>query len=368
MISARADFGGGPEHVRKVLVNLQDQVDFYVACPRDYPYWDIYAELLGTGRLLEIPHRAFHFKTALTLAKACKVHGITLIHSHGKGAGIYSRVVGWISGMPVIHTPHGLHLERYGSFGRWMYLAIEKYLSGPFSKVIFVSPSEKDNAVNRFRIWRGKGVVIINGVADVDDAEVSRWRTEVRAELSLDEATPVVITVSRFDPAKNMQEAVSVAEELKDMVFVWIGDGEGQTEVEEALRKRGIINVKMLGARSDVIRLLSSADMYLSTSLREGMPIAVLEAMSVGLPIVASRVVGNVDVVNDGKNGFLYSSGHPAEAAALLSQLKETELRMKMGVESLRLQRNQYSATVMARNIYSEYLNVVEAKENRSCA
>jgi len=367
MISARADFGGGPEHIRKIIECLRDKVDIYVACPNDLPYWSLYSLLVGEERMLEIPHRAFNLKSALDLVKACRLHKIDIIHSHGKGAGIYSRIIGKLTKTPVIHTPHGLHIERYGRIGRWVYLSIERYLSGPFRKIIFVSPSERDNAENKFRIWRGKGVVIINGVTDADGVSVAKWRSEVRNEFAIDTKTLVVGTVSRFDPAKNMLEAVSVAQRQKEMVFVWVGDGEGRVEVEKAISERGLTNIRILGARGDVLRILSACDMYLSTSLREGMPIAVLEAMSVGLPIVASRVVGNVDVVRDNVNGFLYTLGNPDEAASYLSQLGSEELRKKMGDESLALQRGQYSATVMAEAIYSEYLKIAQTEGMQPC-
>jgi len=87
IISSRADYGGGPEHIYKLISLLHEEVIFYVACPIDIPYWHRYSELLTVNNLFEIPHRKFSIKYLLALRTFTKNNKIDIIHSHGKGAG-----------------------------------------------------------------------------------------------------------------------------------------------------------------------------------------------------------------------------------------------------------------------------------------
>ena len=104
---------------------------------------------------------------------------------------------------------------------------------------------------------------------------------------------------------------------------------------------------------------LFNSDIFLSTSLYEGLPISVLEAMSVGLPILASKVIGNIDTIEDGKSGYLYDLGDVHQAANIINKImNDQKLKEKLGKASKIRQRKFFSCSNMCSehfNLYSKY-------------
>jgi hypothetical protein len=147
MLTARADFGGGPEHLYRLINLLHHKINIYTACPEDYPYWNLYSKVLGSDHLIKIPHRKFRIGALLDLLHCLKKNKINIIHSHGKGAGIYSRFLSLLTGISCIHTFHGIHIGHYGRFKRNLYLLIEKILSRFTKQYISVSKSEKQSVI-----------------------------------------------------------------------------------------------------------------------------------------------------------------------------------------------------------------------------
>ena len=127
LLTSRADFGGGPEHIFQLLSHISQTYDCYVACPQDKPYYEKYITILSPGKVLHLPHRSFHIKSLLTLSKLIKSEGIQLLHSHGKGAGLYSRLLSLLTCVPCIHTFHGLHIGSYNHFQKIIYNLYEYY-------------------------------------------------------------------------------------------------------------------------------------------------------------------------------------------------------------------------------------------------
>ena len=120
-----------------------------------------------------------------------------------------------------------------------------------------------------------------------------------------------------------------------------------------------IRNVNLLGERKDVFKYLYSSDIFLSTSLYEGLPISILEAMSVGLPILASDVIGNCDTIENGKSGFLYELNNLNMATKYLKKLSESKiLREKLGNSAFKRQRKFFSKNLMV----SEYMKIYKMK------
>jgi len=164
IITSRADFGGCPEHVFQLINQLKNDFNFFVACPNDYPYYKLYSKLLGTNNIFEIPHRKVNLTLILKLYEFIKKKEIRLIHSHGKGAGIYSRLLFFLTSSPIVHTFHGVHIEKYSKIARVLYLTLEKFFSLFTLKFISVSNSEKDKIL-KYRIAKASKVVVIpNGV------------------------------------------------------------------------------------------------------------------------------------------------------------------------------------------------------------
>lgn len=316
LITLRADIGGGPEHVFRLLKHFSTDIVPFVAAPMDYPYWDRYATLVGTDRLFALPHRAFSFSYLLELKKFCRAHNIAIIHSHGKGAGIYSRLLGLLTGIPVVHTFHGLHLAAYSSLSRFLYIMLEKFFSLCTRAAISVSAGERAALLFHGIIPGEKLRVIENGV-ELPSGNL------VKAEPS----DPFrILVVSRFDFAKNSELLVPIIQALSQKSNQFrldiIGDGEDRKIIESEITARGLAPFcQFHGLQAEPERYYVSADCLLSTSRWEGLPLSVLEALSYGVPAVVSDVTGNRDVVVHEVNGFLYQLSQPTEAADFIHRI-----------------------------------------------
>ena len=155
--------------------------------------------------------------------------------------------------------------------------------------------------------------VIFNGVRPVT-AEPS-VRAAVRAELGLREDEVMVLNVGRLVPEKAQKNLVSAAEKLKNndrLRFFIAGDGPCRPELEAQIAKAGLKDsFRLLGNRSDVDRLLNAADLFVLYSDTEGMPVSLMEAMSAGLPCIASELEGIAQLIPDERYGTLIAAGDP---------------------------------------------------------
>ncbi len=114
-ITSRSDYGGGPEHIRQLIKRLSPSFNFFVACPEDGQYHSAFETY---ARCVPIPERKFSLSRLYALYRFIGDNGIDIIHSHGKGAGAYSRPLGLMTGRPVVHTFHGFHYGHLSALGR----------------------------------------------------------------------------------------------------------------------------------------------------------------------------------------------------------------------------------------------------------
>ncbi|PJA97676.1 MAG: hypothetical protein CO128_11055 [Ignavibacteriales bacterium CG_4_9_14_3_um_filter_30_11] len=358
IITSRADFGGGPKHIYSLVKQLKNKIDFSITCPKDYPYFDLYSELIGSDNIIEIPHRKFTSSTLFSLIKFIKKNKIHIIHSHGKGAGIYSRLLSLFTGTISVHTFHGIHIDEYNSIIKFLYLSVEKILSVFTKRLISVSNSERERVLKLKISNKNKIITIENGV----ELEKNKLVNFNPANNVID-----ILTISRFDFAKNSNLLIPICNELNvlDSDFNYsiniLGDGELKDNFEKELLLNGLTGkIKLLGAHLDISDILINSFCYISTSKWEGMPLSVIEAMAVGLPIIATNVTGNKDVVINNVNGFLYDINNPKEAAEYILKIaKDINLWNKFSKASREMAEKNYSAQRMAIETFELYNKIL---------
>lgn len=363
-ITASAGYGGGPQHLFELISHLSGKVLVDVACPRQEPYWSRYEKAIK-GKLVEIPERRFELRAVLKLIRHVREREIDLLHSHGKGAGVYGRVVSMLTGVPLVHTPHGIHLDHYGVVLQKIYLAYERMAQKLAAYTIFVSDSEKRRA-DELGLWRSVPFrIIANGVRQWPPDLVDGWRQAMRRAQNVGDDEIVVVTLSRFDYPKNMEEMARIAQKSSGLRYWFVGDGVDRIPVESICVKNGLRDVWFPGFVPDPLRYIAAADIYLSTSRWEGLPLSVLEAMALGKPVVASNVTGNQDAVRHGVTGFLYSLGNIEQASDFLHCLsRDQRLLHAMGEAGRDLQRNEFSVEIMAAQTLDVYKNVLEGSSS----
>lgn len=356
-ISARADIGGGQEHMYQLISGLGLRVEAIVACPREMPYWERFYGLDNVSVMLEIPKRKFRLSALYKLIRRVSQLQVELIHSHGKGAGLYARLISALTKVPVVHTFHGLHIDEYNRVARKVYCAYEKLAGKKTAVGICVSPGERDQIARLNFLEPRKLRVIANGVRVPCTAAV---KSPLPGQL-------VVSSVSRFNYHKNPDLIIKIAESLKDKIqsFQVVIAGRGSDSDEtEFLRKVEVSavssNIILLGGVECIRDALRDSHVFLSTSRWEGLPLSVLEAMSEGVPCVVTDVVGNRDAVQSGISGYLFPLNEPGVAAEHIARLAtDSTLWHRISSGASRNVMECYSVEAMARSTNQEYLRVL---------
>ena len=255
------------------------------------------------------------------LAALLREHGVHVVNGHNPNAALYGLVGARLAGVPVaLRTEHSFH---YPGRATWAYAPfLEQPATWLMDGVICVSDAVRESHVRRMRWLAARFTTIRNGIPDVGHV---RPRGEVRAELGLAPGDLAVFTAGSLTPQKAhhvLVEAFAVASTaLPGARLVIAGDGPLRGALQQQVEAAGIADrTLLLGARHDVPDLLNAVDVFVLSSVREGLPISLLEAMRASLPVVVTRVGGTREVVLEGEQGHLADAG---DAEALAAGLRD---------------------------------------------
>jgi glycosyltransferase involved in cell wall biosynthesis len=296
------------------------------------------------------------------LARLIKRGRYDVVHTHSSKAGILGRWAAHLAGVPVIvHTVHGWgHHERQHPLVCWYYILLEQATQRITDRLIVVSPRNTEKGLADGIATPEKYVTIRSGIELERFRQPARSREVVRAELGIPLDALVIGTVTRLSsqkaPLDFVAAAAQVATQRPGTHFVIVGDGPQRADVEAQVAALGLTEcVHLTGLRGDVPDLMHSFDVFALTSLWEGLPRVLPQAMAAGLPIVATAVDGNAEAVMDGANGFLTPPGDAhAMATALLRLLEGPALARRMG-EAGQARAEEFSAHKMVNDIAALY-------------
>lgn len=367
--------GGGPKQVYDLVTRLpREELTPLVAAPRDGSYFDRFRE--AAVDTVELPLNRLRPHTLIQVVRLIRSQRADVVHSHGKGAGLYGRLGAAWARVPAVHTFHGIHYGQYAQGVDALYLGLERMLSRLTRVIINVSESQAREGA-ALRLFRpGQGVVIVNGV---DAAEIARLvaREPISREcLGLGRDHLVIGCVTRFDQVKAVDTSLAAAERLitrfPTLHLVLVGGGAEERALRARAATRALAGrVTFLNFLPGAPRVLPAFDLYVSASHREGLPLAVLEAMAAGLPVVATRVGGHVDAVEDGVTGLLARPNDADDFAAQVARLlADAGLRRRMGAAGRERSLRLFSIERMVAQTAAAYLLSVGAgrAEERSRA
>ena len=289
-----------------------------------------------------------------------------IVHTHTTKAGVIGRVVGRLCGArAIVHTPHG-HIF-YGYGGRamtWFYTFTERVVSRLCDRIVALTPLEKEDYI-RLKVAREEMVTVIPVGIDIERyLKVDEKDVDIKRELGIGASTPLVGWMARFEDIKgcfDFLEACSiVVRERQDVRFLMVGDGPLRARIEEWLIEHGMEEMVLLpGYRRDGPRIMAAIDLYVLTSINEGLGMGVVEAMAAGRPVVATRVGGVPAVVSEGVTGILVPPGRPDEIAhAIITILSDPSLAERMG-RAGRERAKAYSIEAMARAYIDLYMDLL---------
>lgn len=281
-----------------------------------------------------------------------------IVHTHTSKAGFLGRWAARLSKVPlIVHTPHG-HVF-WGYFNRptsLFYALLERWTARITDRIVVLTEQEKKDHLSFCIAPEDKFEVVHSGVGLDNFRSVCRDPAQTRKDLGIPSCAAVIGTVGRLTPIKGhrflIEAARGVLAEHPDTVFLLVGDGESAEALRSLATRLGVSgNIRFLGWRPDVAEIISAVDIFVFPSLNEGMGRAVVEAMALGKPVVASRVGGIVDIVRDGENGLMVPPADSDElAAAIKSLLSDPAERERLGQEGKR-QALLYDAERMVQRI-----------------
>jgi glycosyltransferase involved in cell wall biosynthesis len=311
-------------------------------------------ELEASGVATEyVPReRRVSFGCARSLQAGFRRHRITLVHSHEFAMAVYGGWAAWRAGLPHVITMHG---SRYyaARLRRRLALRAAVALSG---RMVAVSTSVARQLSRDLCIPPSHIATIPNGVPHVPSAP-----TSLRDELGLGPDDRLVVSVGNLYPVKghrHLIDALSLVAPRQPALHVAIS---GRGDLADPLRAQAggrlvADRVHLLGFRADIAGILAAADVFVLPSLSEGLPLALLEAMFAGCPIVASNV-GEVSVaLAHGEAGVLVEAGNPAALAAAIDGLLRDPARAReLGLRAARRAAAEYDVAQMVRRYVAVY-------------
>lgn len=349
MLTDRVQLGGGCEHIRQLAMALPQHE--FVVC----------GDGGGSAALAALPNVVLETRGGDW--KTVAAHRPDIVHVHHLRA-LCALLVGWGKGrlpnLPVVNTLHGVHVRRY-DFARFpqtlpgvLRKALEKSL---FRKVaINVALTEDDARLLRALYGLTNVRVIANGIDHArlraEVAGENKWGPGLRQTLGLSPDQRLFLTLARLDFAKGVDiliEAVARVQQrlrLRRDCFAIVGDGPLRGRLEQLARQRGVTDlVAFVGAMDGARRFLVEAEALVIPSRWEGLPLVLLEAGSLGRPVIAARVAGIAGIVEDGVSGRLFDCGDTAALARLFVE----DIAGEMGIHLRSRVLSGHDASAMAR-------------------
>lgn len=354
-------------HVVDLVLNLDvKQFDIYLMySPKrcDQAFIDNIPEMKKRASLIESQHlqRAISFEDVNSFFEICKVIKHLrpdIVHCHSSKAGFSGRLAAKMCGVKkIFYTPHAYFFQNPDVSVKQsiFFVLAECFLSRLCTTTTFnVSEGERCCAIEHKVDKPSKFKVIYNGLPDVE----LPGKSDARKLLGIPNNSFVVGNVARFfkqkDPYTFIDIAKSVLQKKEDAHFVMIGDGPLYETCLALVKDEPRIH--LVGYRSDANTVITAFDLYLNTSLYEGLPYSLVESLRAGIPVICTKVTGNMEVISEGITGSFFA---PREIFAavdkILTYQKSTFLKNTCQNEF----REKFALRRMVQNISQSYLEAI---------
>jgi glycosyltransferase involved in cell wall biosynthesis len=366
---------GGPGRLVLDLANNLDKTRFEVAVAfgPGYPLDEVF---------LKAGIETFHVCMSRNIAPLINAKGFfqiyrllkqgefDIVHTHCSIAGFLGRIAAKLAGCPIIiFQDQGFAFTR-GSLGivKYIYLFIERLLEPITDQYVTVSNTLKQIGLRHKILRPNKVTVIYNGIDPRQIESSSADKVIKKKELGLDSSFTVVGIIGRLEPQKRVDIFLKGASMIRksdmETQFLVVGDGPLRNKLEAVAEDLKIKDkVFFAGWKTDVFEMLDVIDVLCLTSSWEGMPLVVLEAMAMGKPVIATKVRGIEEVVEDGKTGILIPLEDPhALSEACMKLIRDKALISVMGGEARTRFEQLFTIERMIHEYESVYTNMINKK------
>lgn len=289
-----------------------------------------------------------------------------IVDTHTFKAGALGRVAAWLAGVPVrLHTFHGHVFQGYGGGLQSMLIVQLERALGRLTTRVFGVSQLVNAELQAHRIVPAAKLQVFPVVLDLAPFATAARRGAFRAELGIDAGTALVGNIGRLVPIKNQALFLEIAALLVQRgfggKFVLVGDGELRVELEQRAQALKLADrIYFCGWRRDLAGVLADLNVMVNTSLNEGTPVAIIEAMAARVPVVATAVGGVADLVTHGSTGFLLptesaAAGANAVEAALCAEVALLDRAQRFVLENYNLQHSLRRAEALYRSLLPNF-------------
>ena len=279
-----------------------------------------------------------------------------IVHTHSSKAGIIGRWAAYLAGIPVIiHTYHGYGFNDYQSFlKRRLFVLLERLTARITTRFIAVSKNNIEKGINA-GIFRSDDVELIRSGIDISEfSDVKVDKAKKKMELGIELDKPLIGMIACFKPQKAPLDFVKAAhlvcQKMSDVRFVVAGDGELRPPMEELINNLGLKDkIKLLGFRMDIPEIMKCLDVFVLTSLWEGLPKVIVQAIAAGIPIVATEVDGSSEVIKNGVNSFLVKPGDVEGIAEKVMNILQKPKDFKFEISDLKSILDEFDINLMVK-------------------
>ncbi len=366
---------GGAQDTSLLAVEKYDRTRFtvhYASNPDGY--WIERAQQ-AADRFHPLPHlvRPLHptqdIQALLDIVRLLRQEQFQVVHTHSSKAGILGRLAARIAKIPVVvHTIHGFPFNDFmPGWKRQLYINLERSVRACTDFFITVSELNRQEAAQLGLLSLENSETIYGGI-DWVKLDYPYNPQEIRHQLGIPEGWQTIVMVGRLDQQKApyflIDAFAQVLAKFPETLLLLVGEGELQAQLETQTQKLGIENnVKFLGSREDVPKILKVADIFALSSLWEGLSRAMTEAMLLATPVVVPNIYGMPEVVHHNKTGLLFPARDIEQLAAdLIHLLQNPQERERLGQNAQQLTRELFDANVMVQKIENIYEKLLSQK------
>jgi glycosyltransferase involved in cell wall biosynthesis len=302
--------------------------------------------------------------------KVLRVEKPDIVHTHSSKAGITGRIAAFLARIPVvIHTYHGFGFNDFQNmFSKMIYILAEKFANPLTTRFIAVTNEDITKGIKYGLGGSRKYSLIRSGIDTSKYFTPKHDKGLIKKELGIPSLENIVTTIGPFKPQKNLRDFIKACavtlQSFPETCFIIVGDGEERQLIEELIAQLKLSEkVKLLGWRQDIDRILAVSDIFVLSSLWEGLPRSVLEAMCSGVPVVANAVDGVKEIISEGVTGFLIEPRNIKMLSdKIVYLLKNPGVAKDMGNKARESISRQYDINYMLKQQEELYTELMEKK------
>jgi glycosyltransferase involved in cell wall biosynthesis len=351
--------GGTERLVVEIVRRLKTDLPMAVCCLDAEGAWA--AELRSRGVPVKALSRApgFHPVLGRRIARFADEHRASIVHSHHYSPFVYGAIARfWRPNLGVIFTEHGRLSDEAPSLKRRIANVL---LSRAPREVVAVSDNLRQHLVAE-GFPRKSVRVVYNGI-DVGPVPDTGSRERARRQLAIRDDRLVVGTIARLDRVKDLETLIRAFAALpgrQAATLIVIGDGDERTRLER-IADETQADVRLLGHREDARQLLAGCDIYANSSIHEGISLTILEAMAARLPVVATRVGGTPEIVDDTCGRLAPARDSTALTNALGELAQDARLREELGQSGRQRVEERFTLDRMVEEYRQAYYRAIGA-------